>query len=200
MVSCYYFNCFQFLQISFNLWMQSGEGMVTSLKQPGQQQLRLDTYHCLFLYLVVMNPKTYKSLKSFRFYMHVHDLYDATIIVKLKSIPFPLIWNMWLEIILLIGKFIWWVGSEGAWAGSLFPRRTIRRWCLEQLCDYSYVDNKNSCVFFLRQKLYKYLFIFKTKNKKDHTCQYLPCIIWASNILRNMYLNHSCIVHFIGQP
>lgn len=34
MVSSYYFNCFQWLQISLDLWVQSGEGMAT-LKQPG---------------------------------------------------------------------------------------------------------------------------------------------------------------------
>lgn len=40
MVSCYYFNCFQWLQISLDLWVQSGEGMAT-LKHAGQQELRL---------------------------------------------------------------------------------------------------------------------------------------------------------------
>lgn len=40
MVSSYYFNCFQWLQISLDLWVQSGEGMST-LSRAAQTQLRL---------------------------------------------------------------------------------------------------------------------------------------------------------------
>ena len=57
MVSSYYFNCFQWLQISLDLWVQSGEGMVT-LKQPGRQQLRL--------------PQLWRVRLYFKNYINVH--------------------------------------------------------------------------------------------------------------------------------
>lgn len=119
MVSSYYFNCFQWLQISLDLWVQSGEGMAT-LKTTGLGDklglLRLDATFKKKLQMIVSLGIIIGGLWIIK---TCYILISRREIWTLK-LPCSFLFSTHVEYIsgndLFIqrSKDVWWVGSEGA--------------------------------------------------------------------------------------